>query len=473
MNNSFFRSLPTSRKVCTLVGIFTAFIILLLDNQTSALALPQAAAEIGGLEIYSLSSILAGCGACITMPVLGVLASRNPGRKNIIYLGGMLVCAAVALVGGLANSMFVVVIPRVALGIGSSVIYGLGYLMIYDMFEGKKLATVLGIAATMSSVGMLVSPIIMGFITDMLGWRMCFYVQIPLYVLSGLLVYIGLRIPQDEADKMKNDLGSVDGLGIFALFLLIGGLLPAFSLSTSYAPFGSLYNNVLLGAAVIGLIILIVDMRKKKELAIVPTNILKDRNAMCFSILTFLNGFTIMAIMFFLPLYMQSIMAASATESGLATTVSGILGLFLGPIIGNLIMKHHSAKGSYMVAIIANIVLHLFMIIFLKPTLPVVVIYGFMLIRSLAIVFQTMAQSAGLTIHVEEAKIPYTNSLIQLMQNLGPNFAIALFTMILMAGPLDQQIHIAFVISIIFGVLSIPVALFIRKPVKAEKSLQE
>ena len=195
-------------------------------------------------------------------------------------------------------------------------------------------------------------------------------------------------------------------------------------------------------------------------------NVLKDKNTLCFTFNSLFNGCATMAVMFFLPLYVMNVMGKSATEAGLITTFSGVFGLFLGPFIGRIIANKGSARWTLIVSIVSNIILHILLIVLLGPSLPIIVIYMLMLLRSLTNVLQSLGQSTGVNIHIEPDKVPYANSLVQLMGNFGPNFAISLFTVILMSGPIADNINLAFIISLIFGAVSLPITLLIKKPVK-------
>ena len=238
MNNPYL-SIRNSKKIAALAGVFLGFILILMDNQVCTLALPLAANEIGGLEVYSLSSIFGGIGCCAAMPVVGFLCARNPAIKGKLYLLGMTVCAVVCVIAGMAGNMFAIILPRLLLGAGCSVIFGIGYLVIYSLYEGKKLGAVLGLAATFNSLAMVLSPIVMGFVADTLGWRSCYYVSAPLFLIAALLVFYGMKLPKEEERRSAGERGSIDVLGTVANFLLFGGLLSAISLSASYAPLGS------------------------------------------------------------------------------------------------------------------------------------------------------------------------------------------------------------------------------------------
>jgi MFS family permease len=161
--------------------------------------------------------------SAIAQPVMGRLADLFGPRR--IYLIALLLVALAGLLGLLAPSLNSLVVARVLLGIGTSGAYpsamrifrvqadGLGY-------EPPRVAMGFLSLAALSSAA--VGPLLGGVLTDAFGWHSIFTVNIPLALVTALLVL--LWVPKDQprpADftSLREELDLV-GIGLFATFLL-------------------------------------------------------------------------------------------------------------------------------------------------------------------------------------------------------------------------------------------------------------
>lgn len=103
------------------------------------------------------------------------------GRKRI-YLAGLSAMVVGGLVAGLAPSMEVLLIGRVLQGGASAMIFGTGMAILTAIFPPTRLGFALGAAASCVYIGLTAGPWFGGFVTDWLGWRMVFFLQVPVYV---------------------------------------------------------------------------------------------------------------------------------------------------------------------------------------------------------------------------------------------------------------------------------------------------
>src|ERR1700744_5571134 len=118
--------------------------------------------------------------AMIGQPLMGRLADvYSPKRVN--YLGLVLVLAAV-LVGVFAPAFNWLILSRILLGLGTSANYpsAIAILRRYYAERGKAMpAGALGWIAVGGMVSMVLGPMIGGFLTEWLGWKGIFLVNLP------------------------------------------------------------------------------------------------------------------------------------------------------------------------------------------------------------------------------------------------------------------------------------------------------
>lgn len=135
-----------------------------------------------------------------------------------------------------------------------------------------------------------------------------------------------------------------DFLGAVFLVLFLIGLLLPLSFRKDYIPYGTPLNYALLGLALVSLIVLVCDFRKKKGDAIIPTTVLKNRNVLILSCSSFFLTFSSMAIFFFLSSYIIYVMGGSALEASLTAAAMNVLGLIIGPVSVEAPQKHGNAQ---------------------------------------------------------------------------------------------------------------------------------
>ena len=416
--NPFFTA-PSNKKRITLVGLYVAVIGSIMQSSTLSIMLPVAAQEIGGIEYYSLANTVTGVVSIAAMPLWGYIGTRSPAAKVPLFAAS-LAAGVVCLIGrAFAPSMAAIIVASIPYGLLSAGIFVLGYSIIRDMFEPKMVGTYLGLCGTMMSAGMLVGPVLGGFIMDTLGWRWVCHLIWVVLVVAMVLVLSGVHISKEDAAAIARTGGAFDVAGTVSLMVLLSAVILALSLGTSYLPFGGLPSNVVFAVALVALVALAAIVRRKRERAVIPSTALKNRNVVCLALANFCSMFSNMAVFFFLPLYMVTGMGLSATESGIATTLYSVLGLVMGPIFGRAIGKSGTARGVLSFGITMRIVVAAAFLLYLSPNAPVFGIYVIMFFAGFYSSAHSTSFSAGPQIQIPASVRVQGNSVVQMGQNLG------------------------------------------------------
>lgn len=458
-----FLEAPNSKKTLTLVGIYVAVIGSIVQSATLSTLLPVAVTEIGGLDYYSLASTLSGIISVAVMPLWGYFGAKNPAIKRPLFTASLLIGAVVIFARALAPTMMALVIPSTLWGFVSAGIFVLGYSMIRDMYDQAKAGVYLGTCGTMMAIGMLAGPVLGGVIMDMASWRMVCHLIWPILLAGGLLVFFGVKATKEETAHMASASGEFDFSGAIAVVVFLATLISGLSLGTSFVRFGTLASNALFAVSVVALVALVLIIRKKQGAAIIPANALKDRNTLSFAIANFFCMFSNMAVFFFLPMYVITVMQLSATEAGLTTTVYSVAGLFMSPIFGKMIGKAGNAKGVLSFGCVMRIVIAAALLLFVAPDANIFVIYVIMLIAGFYNSVQSSVFSAGPQIQLPSEIRVQGNSIIQVGQNLGGSIGTAVYTVILGSMGVVGGMPIALGVSIVTAAGALIFALRLRK----------
>ncbi len=466
---SAFTEASDSKKKLTLAALFCGLFGSILISATQSTMLPVAALEIGGEGIYSLVATLSGIVSVIAMPLYGYFAAKDPAVKPKLFSVSMLLASIVIFIRSIAANMWMIILPGMFYGLCSAAIYVIGYSYIRDIYDSKKAAYYLGFTATMQSIGQIAGPLIGGTIMDHLSWRYLNHLIWPFLLLSGILSVCGVNVKKEDVKELCKDV-AFDFWGAISLALFLGCLSLALSIGTSFAPFGSMVSNLLFVISGVSFVSLIVSIAKLKEKAFLPLGVLKERNTLCLALANLFTNFHTMAAFFFLPMFAIYVLQASATASGLITSMFAVAGLFMGPIWGKMIGKSGSAKQVYLIGTGIRIAITVIFIFILNESCSIYVIYGIMLIAGLYNSQTGVTFAAAPQLMIREENRVMGNSVIQICQSVGSTIAVAFYTLIIAIFGVADGIRTAFMISLVFAVLAFVMGLFMTKGTAEEKN---
>lgn len=447
VSNPFFDA-PNSKKFMVLIALFCAVFGQILHSATLSTLLPVAAAEIGGVEYYSLASTLGGVLSIAAMPLWGLLAARNASLKLPLFLVSLVAGVVAVLVRAFAPNMGVIVFTGILYGLVSPGIYVIGFVMVRDMFDSKKAAAYLGVIGTLQGAAMLIGPVAAGFIMDVAGWRIVCQIIWPFWAVACILLVMGCpRLTKDQSEALSRKGGSLDVSGTVAIMIFLSALMLAMSLGSSFIRWGTPLNWALWAVVVITLIWLIAVIKKKKADAVVPLPALKDRNTLSMALANFFANFSNMAVFFFVPTYCLFVLGSSAAEAGLATSMMSIVPLFMSPIWGRMIGKAASAKGVLAIGQGFRVGVCLGLLCLAAFGAPLVAFYVVLFFGGFYGSATSVGFSAGPQVQLREDIRIQGNSVIQMGQNLGGSIGTAFYTILIGMMGVGTGLFVAFGIA--------------------------
>lgn len=291
-----------------LLVIATAQLMLVLDDSVANIALPtiqnQLGIATGDLPWVINAYILAFGGLLLFGGRLGDIY----GRRRLLQIG-MAIFTVASLFVGLAQDGLSLIAFRGLQGFGAALTAPNALALIATTFpEGKPRNRALAIYGAMSGLGIVAGLLLGGIITDVLGWRWVFFINIPV----GLLVLLGSsRLVEAELHRGRVDLvGAVTSIG--GMTALLYGI-------TRGAEHG--WSDALtLGsfAAAAFLLPLFIGSQWRSRDPLLPPRLFQDRNRVgsYLGVLFFAVG--PMGAFYLLTLYMQHIAGYSPLLTGLA-----------------------------------------------------------------------------------------------------------------------------------------------------------
>ncbi|MER5179000.1 MDR family MFS transporter [Streptomyces sp. NPDC002896] len=334
---------PRSVRV-VLLALMIAMLLAMLDNMIIGTAMPTIVGDLGGLEHLSWVVTAYTLATAASTPIWGKLGDMY-GRKGV-FLTSIVIFLIGSALSGMARDMEQLIGFRAVQGLGAGGLMVGVMAIIGDLIPPRERGKYQGMMAGVMALAMIGGPLVGGTITDHLGWRWSFYINLPLGAVALAAVSTVLHLPKKRTQSRIDYLGAaLLAVGITAIVLVTtwGG--------TQYA-WGSAVIMELIGIGVASLVGFFFVQTKAAE-PILPLHIFRSRNFTLMSVVGFVTGFVMFGAVLFLPLYQQSVQGASATNSGLL-----LLPMLLAMMVLSLIAgRVTTSSGRYKIFPVAGSVL--------------------------------------------------------------------------------------------------------------------
>src|SRR4051812_28633561 len=215
-------SSPARRRLL-LASVISGLMLAMLDQTIVGTALPRVVADLDGSSLYLWVVTAYLVPATVTLPLYARLSDRY-GRRRLLLIGMGLFLAGSAL-AGVAPNMGWLVGARAIQGAGAGALESLSFILMADLYGGRRNAALQGAMAGMMGLAFIAGPLVGGFLTDHVGWRACFTVNLPIGAVA--MVAIARLLPpsigRSEGREVPLDLAGI-GLLTTAVGLLLVGL---------------------------------------------------------------------------------------------------------------------------------------------------------------------------------------------------------------------------------------------------------
>ncbi|HSU96537.1 MAG TPA: DHA2 family efflux MFS transporter permease subunit, partial [Gemmatimonadaceae bacterium] len=200
-------------------GLITAAIMEVLDTTIVNVALPQMAGNLGA-TLQEIGWVLTGyiLSNVVVLPMTAFL-TETFGRKN--YLTASIIIFVVAsFLCGTSTSLTEIVVWRIVQGAGGAALLSTAQATIRQIFPRDQQGMVQAIFILGIIVAPTLGPTLGGWITDNYSWNWCFFINIPIGIVSAFLVSSFLHDPPGKRGRE----GGIDFVGILLLMVGVGSL---------------------------------------------------------------------------------------------------------------------------------------------------------------------------------------------------------------------------------------------------------
>ncbi len=321
--------LPARRIVLTLASM-GAVLMQVLDSTIANVALPHMQSALSATQ-DSISWVLTSyiIASAIGTPLTGWLEARL-GRRNLfaVSVGGFTVASALC---GASHSLVMMVVSRGLQGLFGAFLNPLSQSVMLDIYPAEKRAQAMSIWGMGVMIGPILGPIIGGWLTDSFNWRWIFYINLPVGIVSGIVLWFLL-------DDSKSPLRRFDMLGFGLLALALASFQLMLDRGTQRDWFHSTEIIIEAGMAFGGLWMFVIHTLTSRA-PLLSRVLFKDRNFVASNIILVLMVTIYMPGSVLISPMLQQLFGYSTAQAGLVMMPRG-----LGMMIGMLLAAQLSSR---------------------------------------------------------------------------------------------------------------------------------
>ena len=297
-----------NRKWWTLAAMCFSLFMIMLDNTVVNVALPSIQKDLGA----SLSALEWTINAyTLAIAVLLVTAGR---------------------LGDIFPNETWLVASRAVQGIGAAFMMPATLSIVTNAFPPAERGRAIGTWAGVSALALAMGPVVGGLRTEPVSWRAIFFLNLPVAALGIIVAIAAVRESRDPSAPR-----AVDYAGVATLTVGIGALVLALIEGNDWG-WGSARVLGLIALSAGGLLTF-VRLERRVRFPMVEFAFLRSRQFAGTNGIAFVVSFTMLAMFFFMALYMQNILAYSPLEAGIRFLPSTLVIIIAAPIAGRLTDK--------------------------------------------------------------------------------------------------------------------------------------
>jgi EmrB/QacA subfamily drug resistance transporter len=313
------------------------------DFFAMSMALPEMARDLGttitGLQ-WVVSGYLIALGACF---VAGGRLGDIFGRKRLLIIG-VIAFAATSAVAGAGNDPTMVIVFRVAQGVGAAIAFPVSLAVVTNAFPPARVQRAIGIVFGTAVVGTALGPFLGGLLTELLSWRFVFWLNVPIAVAVIWLVVTSVSESRDESVPRHLD--------VAGLVLIVAGV-GAISFAFDNASDWGWTSAATIGLIVCGLALLVafvvVEARVRYPLLDLTLFRIRVFDVMISSGTAANVVYTV--VIFVSIVYLQQVRALSPIEAGVV-----FLALSIGASIAGQVSGRVERFPSWLVMVVAMVI---------------------------------------------------------------------------------------------------------------------
>ncbi len=321
-------ALTRARTAVLMAGLLTGVLLTMLDQTMVSTALPTVVADLSGLSLYAWTFSAYMLGQTAFLPIFGRLSDLYGQRR--LYVAGVTIFLLGAILSGQARTMEQLILFQGVQGIGGAGLMPIALAILGIHYGPEERARLQGVLGGGAGIAVIAGPTVGSFIVEHLSWRWVFYVNLPLGLLSALLVLAALRgWPERPAGP------GMDYRGATLLVGWVVTLMLAVFVGRDAAWSSPTVLGLLVAAAAL-LVLFVVHERRRPE-PILPLHIFAHPTVAAAGAVAFIRAVATYALILYVPLLVAGVRGGTAEDVRNALTLFALPGI-VGAVAAGLLV---------------------------------------------------------------------------------------------------------------------------------------
>lgn len=323
------------RKWWILAAMGGALGLVVLDETIVGVALPTIRHDLAMNLVAShwiISTYL------VVFAGLAAAAGKTADLVDIrrFFVAGVLVFGLSSMACGFAHSGAWLITARAVQGIGAAIIFPTSVAMLAKVFPPEQRGLAFGIHVACGGTFMALGPLTGGFMIEVLSWRWIFWINLPVAAAVALIVWTGWQGAPRAGSAPRFDYA-----GLLTLVLGLGAGVLGLMQGADWGWSAPATLAALAGGAVLLVAFVVIEARRTAPL--IEVRLFRNATFTSANLAIFTGQFGQIAVVVFLAVYLQHVLAMSPLNAGLAL-LPGVLALPFAPIVAGRLSDRFGAR---------------------------------------------------------------------------------------------------------------------------------
>ena len=296
-------------------------------------------------EFHSLDDV-AWYGSAFFMCVGGFQSTWGKAYKyfplKTIFLLAIFIFELGSLICGVAPSSKVLIVGRAMAGLGAAGIGSGAFTLIAFTASPKVRPMFTAFIGSSYGIASVVGPLVGGAFTDDITWRWCFYINLPIGGLSALIILFYFQAPKAATPAQASWQEKIIQMDPIGTVFIMGGVI-SYILALQYGGTTYPWKSSMVIGLLVGFVLIFAAFGVWEwfmgDRAMISRRLMKSRNVFVPSMFIFLFSGAYFVVVYYLPIYFQSIDGVDPTMSGVHN-LPLIISVTLGIIASGVFITH-------------------------------------------------------------------------------------------------------------------------------------
>ncbi len=406
----------------------------------------------------------------VWIPASGWMGDRFGTKK--VFLTALLIFVGGSMACGLAQTIGQLVAFRVLQGVGGGMLTPIGIAMLFRAFPPIERARASTIVMIPTLVAPALGPVLGGLITDTIGWRWIFYVNVPFGAVALAFGWIYLR------EHTEPSAGRFDIAG----FVLSGVGLASIAYAINQGPFVGWTDPWVVALGILGPLAFaaLVYVETHQPHPMLALRLLKLRLFRATNVVMAFAMASFLGLTFVIPLYLQGLRGLDPLHSGL-TTFPQAIGIMISSQVAGRLYPRVGPRRLIMFGLFGAAV-SMACLLFVGLETPLGWVSVIMFFRGLSIGFCFVSSQAASYAEIVPADNGRASAIFSTQRQMSASIGIALMATVLASfttlteTPADPEralvgYHWTFALCVALSLIGLVLASIMIKDVDARETM--